>query len=187
MRLVISLMICLLAGSAFAYEAVVESSVLAPNGMHKTRWYILADQSLSCFSLAKQGQCLAKITPVPQGMVVNYAGQEKEVHGQILFDENAEIPWNLLQPDFDGYQEFDVRILATNLDLRRSYGVSCEALSPAELQNYDLTPQEDKDYRLVQVYRGTQVIAEQVWAMDEDFWLLDIRGEQRSVRVDYAP
>lgn len=188
MRFMFFLAFCMLmAAPGFAFEAVVETRVETPSGLHTARWEVEGNQQNLHFRPSGQEKFSGQALAVPQGCIITFNGQERQLHGEVVFDENAEGPWNLLVPDFIGKKEIAVRIQAPGVDFGRAYTLECSVLHPDDLLNYEVEPEKDQEYRVVRVYRGQNVIAEQVWAVGEDMWLVDVNGEQRSVRVSYAP
>jgi len=186
MRSVLLLCLFLLhPATVWSFRAEVQTSTERPSGPQSVTWTITGDDGSMCLAVKGMDACLGQVSRLPQGWIITISGQHRELQGEVLFDENAEAPWNLLPIFAEGRMDISVRVMAQGVDLTRGYVVVSEALPPSDLAVYDIEPLAGKDYHRVRVYRGESSLAEQIWVAGERFWLIDISSHHRSVRVRY--
>lgn len=188
MKVILLMFLSILApGMVFGFSAVLQTTVETPVGTQVTEWVVSADSDEVCYALRGSGACVGHVVKSDQHYALRINDDERIFQGDVLYDENAEVPWNMLYPlSSDGVVEITARIEANKSELQKKYSMAMMTLSQADVISYGVEPAKGKTYCVMKVFRENTLLAEQVWALGESLWLVDITRTQRTERTSYA-
>lgn len=182
--LIVSLF-CLVCTNAVAFQATLRSTdtVIAPP--RTVEWVVSSNSTTTCFSLDDEA-CIATVRPYNGGFELRGGATTRLLQGAVIFDENAEFPWNMLWPTVIE-KAFEISLQTGDMQIRKAYQLHVNELNRQEASAYGLATDEGRPYIRTQVWRGSDLLSEQVWINGEKLWILDITRTRRTERLTYVP